>query len=61
MTSSPQNNVYYTNSSLNPDGKSHASKLQLGANKCQLRWEGLYNLADKDYNDLVVEISVHPS
>lgn len=59
-TPAPQNNVYYTNSSLNSDGKSHVSKLQLGENKCQLMWEGLYNLADKDYNDLVVEISVQP-
>ncbi len=51
---------YYTDSSLNGDGKSHVIKLPLGSSKCQLRWEDLYNLKDKDYNDLVVEIAMTP-
>ena len=60
-TPSPQNNTYYTNSTLNPDGKSHVFKMQLGPDKCQLRWEDLYNLADNNYNDVVVEISIKPN
>ena len=51
---------YYTDSSLNADGKSHVIKLPLGSNKCQLRWEDLYGLKDTDYNDLVVEINMTP-
>ncbi|MFZ2473336.1 MAG: C1 family peptidase [Methanothrix sp.] len=49
-------NIYYTDSSLNGDGKSHVLKLPLGSGKCLLRWEDLYALKDHDYNDLVVEI-----
>jgi hypothetical protein len=52
--------VYYTNSDLNPDARGHVLKLPLGAYKCQLRWEDLYQLADRDYNDLVVEILMLP-
>ena len=51
---------YYTDNSLNADGKKHVIKLPLGSNKCQLRWEDLYNLKDSDYNDLIVEISTTP-
>jgi C1A family cysteine protease len=54
----PQNRIYYTDSSLNIDTKSHVYKLPVGPNRWQLRWEDLYDLADKDYNDLVVEISI---
>jgi len=53
-------NMYYTDSSLNGDGKSHVMKLPLGSSKCQLRWEDLYALKDRDYNDLVVEIIMNP-
>jgi len=53
-------NVYYTDSNLNPDLKAHVIKLPLGSNRCQLRWEDLYGLKDRDYNDLVVEISQLP-
>jgi len=53
-------NVYYTDSNLNPDLKAHVIKLPLGSNRCQLRWEDLYGLKDRDYNDLVVEISLSP-
>lgn len=49
-------NIYYTDSSLNGDGRSHVIKLPLGSSKCQLRWEDLHALKDRDYNDLVVEI-----
>lgn len=60
-TPPPQNDTYYTNSTLNPDGKSHVFKMQLGPDKCQLRWEDIYNLADGDYNDVIVEISIKPN
>jgi hypothetical protein len=56
-----QNNInynYYTDISLNQDSKSHVQKLQLRPNKWQLRWEDRYNLTEKDYGDLIVEISV---
>ena len=52
-------NMYYTDSSLNADGKAHVIKLPLGSSKCQLRWEDRYALKDRDYNDLVVEIIVN--
>jgi hypothetical protein len=52
--------MYYTDSSLNSDGKSHVIKLPLGSSKCQLRWEDQYALKDRDYNDLVVEIVMKP-
>jgi hypothetical protein len=52
--------IYYTDSSLNPDGRSHLFRINFGAYKCQLRWEDLYELADRDYNDLVVEIGIIP-
>ena len=57
----PQNNIHYTNRPLNPDDKSHVFRLLLGPYKCQLRWEDLNILADKDYNDLAVEISIKPN
>jgi len=51
--------MYYTDSSLNEDGKAHVIKLPLGSSKCQLRWEDRYALKDRDYNDLVVEIIIN--
>jgi len=53
-------NRYFTDSSLNPDARAHVLKLPLGANRCQLRWEDLCQLKDRDYNDLVVEIIMTP-
>lgn len=53
-------NIYYTDSSLNEDGRSHVMKLPLGSCKCQLRWEDTFALKDRDYNDLVVEIIMTP-
>ena len=50
--------TFYTNSSLNADGKDHVIKMALGTTRWQLRWEDLPKLADTDYNDLVVEISM---
>ncbi len=52
--------IYYTDSNLNPDGRGHVFRINFGAYKCQLRWEDLYELADKDYNDLVVEVTAFP-
>jgi hypothetical protein len=53
-------NTYYTDSCLNPDARGHVIKLPLGPYKCQLLWEDLYGLKDRDYNDLVVEIAMYP-
>jgi C1A family cysteine protease len=55
-----ENKTYYTDSNLNPDGRNHVFRINFGSYKCQLRWEDLYNLADKDYNDMVVEITIFP-
>jgi C1A family cysteine protease len=55
-----ENKIYYTDSNLNPDGRGHVFRINFGSYKCQLRWEDLYNLADRDYNDLVVEITMIP-
>ena len=52
--------TYYTDSNRNPDARVHVIKLPLSASKCLLRWEDLYGLKDRDYNDLVVEISLIP-
>ncbi len=52
--------TYYTDSTLNPDGRGHVFRINFGAYKYQLRWEDLYELADRDYNDLVVEIVAFP-
>ena len=52
--------TYCTDSNLNPDARVHVVKLPLGISKCLLRWEDLYGLKDRDYNDLVVEISLVP-
>jgi hypothetical protein len=50
--------TFYTNSSLNADGKDHVIKMALGTTRWQLRWEDLPTLVDTDYNDLVVEVSM---
>lgn len=55
-----ENKVYYTDSNLNPDGRGHVFRINFGSYKCQLRFEDLYELADRDYNDLVVEITMIP-
>jgi len=57
----PNGTTFYTDSSLNSDAKDHVFKLPLGDLKCQLRWEDLYGLTDRDYNDVVVEITIKPS
>ncbi len=55
-----ENKTYYTDSNLNPDGRGHVFRINFGSYKCQLRWEDLYELADRDYNDVVVEITTFP-
>ena len=52
--------TYCTNSNLNPDSRVHVTKLPLGTSKYLLRWEDQFGLKDRDYNDLVVEISLIP-
>ena len=49
--------TYYTDSSMNPDGCDHVIKEHV----YRLRWEDLYNLGDKDYNDVVVQIEIIPT
>jgi hypothetical protein len=53
-------NAYYTDSNLNADARAHVIKVSLGSTKFQLRWEDLYNLKDRDYNDMVVDITIYP-
>jgi ribosomal 30S subunit maturation factor RimM len=52
--------TYHTDSTLNPDARVHVIKLALGSNKWQMRWEDLYDLKDRDYNDLVVQLTIYP-
>jgi hypothetical protein len=54
----PEGFTYFTDHSLNADVCDHVVKVQTGPNKWELRWEDLYGLGDKDYNDVVVEIEV---
>lgn len=54
----PDGNIYYTDHSLNKDACDHVNKVQTGKNKWELRWEDIYGLGDRDYNDLIVEIEV---
>jgi hypothetical protein len=57
----PDGKVYSTDSSMNEDGRGHVFKLPFGPYKCQLRWEESYNLTNRSYNDLVVELTIIPS
>ncbi len=54
----PDGNIYYTLHAWNKDACDHVIKVQTGVNKWELRWEDLYGLGDRDYNDVVVEIEV---
>jgi len=52
----PKGFTYFTDHSLNPDACDHVIKVRTGVNKWELRWEDLYGLGDRDYNDVVVEV-----
>nr|MDO8133672.1 DUF4114 domain-containing protein [Candidatus Njordarchaeum guaymaensis] len=54
----PPGFTFYTNHSLNGDACDHVTKVQTGAYKWELRWEDLYGLGDRDYNDVIVEIEI---
>ena len=54
----PAGEAYYTDSSLNRDGCDHVKKLQLGADRWELRWEDMYGLGERDFNDVVLDIDV---
>jgi hypothetical protein len=54
---SGDNHTYYTDSSMNPDKCDHVIKKHI----YRLNWEDLYNLGDKDYDDLVVQIEIVPT
>ncbi len=54
----PEGFTYYTDHSLNADACDHVIKIQTGANKWELRWEDIYGLGDRDFNDNVVEIEI---
>jgi len=48
----------YTESSLNRDGCDHARKLLLETDRWEPRWEDMYGLGERDFNDVVLEIGV---
>jgi C1A family cysteine protease len=54
----PDGNIYYTTHAWNKDACDHVIKVQTGAAKWELRWEDLYGLGDRDYNDDVVVIEI---
>ncbi|MBN2251134.1 MAG: hypothetical protein JW724_03555 [Candidatus Altiarchaeota archaeon] len=54
----PDGNTYYTTHAWNRDACDHVIKVQTGTYKWELRWEDLYGLGDRDYNDDVVEIEI---
>jgi hypothetical protein len=47
----PQGFTYYTTHSMNADACDHVIKVQTAATRWELRWEDIYGLGDKDYND----------
>jgi hypothetical protein len=53
--------TFYSDGSLNPDFCSHVKRFPTGYNRWEMRWEDLYGLTDKDYNDVIVEVEVVPS
>ena len=58
MLKTPEGEAYYTDSSLNRDGCDHVKKLQLGADRWELRWEDMYGLGEQDFNDVVLDVDV---
>jgi hypothetical protein len=54
----PDGQAYYTDSSQNADGCDHVRKLQLGTDRWELRWEDMYGLGERDFNDVVVEVAI---
>jgi len=54
----PDGQAYCTDSSLNRDGCDHARKLQLGTDRWELRWEDMYGLGERDFNDVVLDVGV---
>jgi hypothetical protein len=50
--------VYYTDSSLNWDVCDHGRMVQLGSDRWEMRWEDMLGLAERDFNDVVLEIAV---
>lgn len=54
----PQKFSYFTDHRYNPDACDHVIKLKKKTNVYELRWEDIYGLGDRDYNDLVVEVSI---
>lgn len=54
----PDGNIYYTLHAMNKDACDHVIKVQTGATKWEMRWEDLFGLGDRDYNDDVVEIEI---
>ena len=54
----PAGEAYYTDISLNRDGCDHVRKLQLGTDRWELRWEDMYGLGERDFNDVVLKVGV---
>lgn len=55
----PEGFTYYTRPALNPDCCDHVIKVQLNTHNWELRWEDLYGLGDRDFNDVVVKVTLH--
>ena len=54
----PAGEAYYTDISLNRDGCDHVRKLQLGTDRWELRWEDMYGLGERDFNDVVLDVDI---
>jgi uncharacterized repeat protein (TIGR01451 family) len=54
---SSEGDTWYSEISLNSDGKDHVAVYQPTPNTYLLAFEDLYDLGDADFNDLVIEVS----
>ena len=53
----PGGHAYYTDNSLNRDGCDHIRKLQPGTDRWEHWWEDMYGLGERDFNDVVLDVS----
>lgn len=50
--------TYYTDKSLNQDGCDHVIRTRVSKYAYRYRWEDLWKLGDKDFDDLVVKVNI---